>query len=69
MHIFHKPQYRSTSEWIYDLKLLYTAYSEMKSDKLCDTEINQIKFKYLRKHLTALIGEEDADRIIREHGL
>ena len=69
MHIFHKPPYRSASEWFHDTQLLHEAYSEMRADRLLDAEIDQLEFKYLKKHLIGLVGEDDAERILREHGL
>lgn len=68
MHICHRPVYRSVGEWLHDTQLLHSAYREMKNDVQLEAEINRLEYKYLKQHLIGMVGEDDAERILHEHG-
>lgn len=68
MHLYHRPVYRSVNEWIKSAQALHNAYKEMKNDIQLDAEIKRLEYKYLKRHLIDDVGEDDAERILYEHG-
>ncbi len=68
MHLCRRPVYRSVSEWLRDTQILHKAYRDTKEDSRLDAEIRKLEYKYLKTHLIDNVGEDEAERILYEHG-
>jgi len=68
MHMCHKPAYRSVNEWLKDTQTLHSAYREMKNDVELEAEVRRLEFEYMKRHLINNVGDDEAERILYEHG-
>lgn len=67
MHFFVK-KISCISDWIRDNNNFMDAYNAANRDPALKAEISQLERKYIRQHLTELVGEDEADRIMFEKG-
>ena len=68
VYLNKRPAYRGINEWMRDKQTIRKAYKKMRDDMQLDAEIRRLEYEYFKKYLIDDAGEDEADRILYEHG-